>query len=85
MFEDAQVLLGHRLRRVDDHHAHLGPLDRRLRTQEGVVLVAAGLLDPPTDACRVDELVRHAVELNELVDGIDSRAGHRVDDRTLLT
>ena len=43
--EDAEILFGERLTRVDDHHAHLRALDGTVRTQAGVVLVP-GLLDP---------------------------------------
>ena len=77
------VLLGDRLRRVEDQHRDLGAVDGGGGAQRGVVLVARRLLDPLADAGGVDEAPGAAAELDQLVDRVDGGAGDVVDDDPL--
>ena len=82
--DDPQVLLGDRLRAVDDEHRHLGALDRGLGAQRGVVLVARRGLHPLADAGGVDEAPGLPAELDQLVDRVDRRTRRVVDDHPVL-
>ena len=81
--DDAGVLLGQRLARVDQDDGHLGPVQRRLGAQGRVVVGAAGLVRPAPDARGVDEPPVSAAELDQLVDRVAGGAGDRVDDDPL--
>ena len=81
---DPQILLGDRLAGVDDDDADLGPLDRAVGPQAGVVLVTRRLLDPAADTRGVDEAVDLAVDLDQLVDRVDRGPGGVVDHDPLL-
>ena len=59
------------------HDRDLGGLDRGLGAQGGVVLHAAGGVDPPAQARGVDEPPDLAVQLDQRVDRVDGRAGDR--------
>src|SRR5690625_1986793 len=79
--DDAGVLLGDRLARIDQYDRDLGTVDRGVRTQARVVLVPGGLLDPAPDTRGVDQLPGLPGELDQLVNGVDGRAGDVDDDR----
>ena len=82
--DDAQVLLGQHLTRVDDDDRDLGSIQRCCGTQARVVLGARGLGHPAPDAGGVDEAPGTATELHQLIDGIARRATDGVDDRALV-
>ncbi len=81
--DDADVLLAQLLGGVDEHDGHLGAVERGLRAQGRVVLVAAGLLGPAADARGVDEPPPAALELDQLVDRVDRGARDAVDHDAL--
>ena len=79
------VLLGQRLGGVDQHHHHLGGVDRAVRAHRGVELMPAGLADLAPQPGGVDETPSPAAQFDQRVHRVDGRAGDIVHHRPLGT
>ena len=81
---DLQILVGHRLRGVEQNQRQFTELDGGLRAQRGIIFRACELVLASLDAGGVDEQPVLAIDVDDFVDGVARGAGQIVDDGTFF-